>query len=222
VVFIKREAHKVDQVKLEINFYSKDKASISLQSRMKQQQFGEIVLFCSFAFRQMRNIGLKHPMSLNLAEELLKNQDPSTPLILLLGPPKLTFMNIFSPLKRDIPDPLKNFISVDTVKLIPPTGRAGQKLFLATLDIDPGRALLHLDPKGFTLLGIGVNYYAPLSVGLLLRHLALSRPAEASFLKSLSRAANLCGKAVLEFEVTAVSQIFLAYQIAAKAISPNA
>jgi hypothetical protein len=203
----------VDQVKLEMNFYSKDKASISLQTRMKQQRFGEIILFCSFALRQMHNLGLNHPVTKSLAKALASNEDPRTPLTLLLGPPEYSLRNIGHSLRTDI-DPMKNFVSADTVKIVRSSWRGGQKRFIATLEIKNERALLQLDVKGFGVLGGGVNYYAPLSVGILLKQLALSRSGETDYLKSLSRAANLCGKALGRVEITATSQLTLAYQVA--------
>jgi hypothetical protein len=207
-----------DQVKLEINFYSEDKASISLQTPMKQQRFGEIVLFCSFALRQMHNLGLNHPVTSSLAKALASNEDPRTPLTLLLGPPEFSLRTVGHSLKTDS-DPMKNFVSADTVKIVSSSWRRGQKSFIAKLEIKNERALLQLDVKGFGMLGGGVNYYAPLSVGILLKYLALSRAGETDYLKSLSRAANRCGAAAQKYEITPTSQLFLAYQIARNAFS---
>ena len=207
-----------NHVKLEIDFYSEDKASISLKSQMKQQRFGEIVLFCSFTLRQMRNLGLNHPVTLSLAKALASNKDPCTPLTLLLGPPEYSVRDIGYSLRAGT-DPMKNFVSVDTVKIVSSSWRSGKKRFIATLEIKDERALLQLDVKGFGMLGQGVNYYAPLSVGLLLKHMALSRAGETDYLNSLSRAANLCGEAAQKYEITPTSQLSLAYQTAKDAFS---
>lgn len=143
------------------------------------------------------------------------------PLTLFVGPPDFSFRDISFSLKDEVPDPLKNYVSLDDIKLVPFKEQPGEKRFLATLDFRSKRALLRLHPKGFDPLGRGVNYYAPVSVGLLLRHLAFLQSRDPDYIRALSLAASLCGEAFLLGKVTLVSQPVLAFEIAAYALHPT-
>jgi hypothetical protein len=209
-----------NRFELQVEFYSKDEAAINIQSRSPAAELalGEILLFCSFALRQMHNLGTNHPVSLSLARALASNQDPRTPLTLFVGPPDFSFRDISLLPKDEVSDPLKNYVSLDAIKLVPFEEQHGEKRFLATLDVKSEHALLRLHGKGFDLLGRGVNYYGPVSVGLLFRHLALLHFEDGNYLGPLSQAARLCGEALLMGKISVLSQPVLAFQIAADAL----
>jgi hypothetical protein len=205
---------------LQVEFYSKDEAAINIQSRAAPDElgFGEILLFCSFALRQLDNLGANHPVSLSLATALATIQDARTPLTLFVGPPDLSSRDIGPSLEGEVPEPPKYRVRIDGIKLIPLKEQPGQKRFLATLDFKSKRALLLLHPKGFDRHGRGINYYAPVSVGLLLRHLACLHQEDTSCLRRLCLAARRCGEAFLLGRVTVLSQPALAFGIAADAL----
>lgn len=212
-----------NRLDLQVEFYSKDEAAICIKSRTPPDEllFGEILLFCSFALRQMHNLGSKHPVTHSLATALASNQGARTPLTLFVGPPDFSFRDISFSLKDEVPDPLKNYVSLDDIKLVPFKEQPGEKRFLATLDFRSKRALLRLHPKGFGPLGRAVNYYAPVSVALLLRHLAFLQSRDPDYIRALSLAASLCGEAFLLGKATVVSQPVLAFEIAAYALHPT-
>jgi len=60
-----------------INFDAEKNIGISLQSKSAEfrQEFQEILLLCAYAIRQMCNIGLKHPITIKLAETLSQVQN---------------------------------------------------------------------------------------------------------------------------------------------------
>jgi len=212
-----------DGIHLQVEFYSKDEAAIHIESRTSANEllFSEVLLFCSFALRQLHNLGRKHPVTHSLATVLASTQDARTPLTLFVGPPDFSFRHSIFSLKDEPPDPLKNHVSVDEIKLVPFKERLGEKRFVAALGFRSKRALLRVHPKGFGRLGRGLNYYAPLSVGLLLRHLAFLDSRGPDYVRALALAARLCGEGFLVGKVTVASQPVLAFEIAECALHPT-
>ena len=207
-------------VKLNIEFISIKEAAIgiTLANPHNNPDFAMIVLFASFSLRQMRNLGATHPCSRSLAHALATVKDPQLPIRTLLGPPDLSLNTMRQSLREDGPDPMQNIVSIDTVELVRYNGQKGKKRFLAEVKIDERRALLQLDLPGFDMSGIGVNYYAPLSVGLPLKRLAFLQGEHAEYLHRLAKVANLCGQAILSDAVTSIDQIFLAIEFGNQAV----
>ncbi|MFV2044551.1 MAG: hypothetical protein ACC700_15120 [Anaerolineales bacterium] len=114
---------------------------------------------------------------------------------------------------------MDNIVSTEIVTLVPFRRQRGKKRFLGTLEFDSGRALFLLHPKGFNVMGEGVNYYAPLSVSVLLRHLSRVRSEDTTYQIQLGRIANACGNAILSGQVTTLSQPNLAVAIAAQSMN---
>ena len=212
------------RIALKVHFYREDEVASSIASNASANEllFGEILLFCCFALRQMLNLGTKHPVSLSLANALASNQDPLLPLTLYLGPPSPshTLYALRSSTRQGVYEGASKRVSVDLIKFVLYHGELGKKYFIATLDFHAQRALFQLRPQGFGLLGAGVNYYAPLSVGLLPKHLADSRPNSPVYLSQLSFPANLCGRAFLDGKLSIPSQHVWASRIAHKATAP--
>ena len=205
-----------NRLNLQVEFIQKCKAAISVQAGDAgvEQPFGDIVMFSCFALRQMHNMGTSHVVSIALAEALASNREALTPITTLLGPPDISLGRWRTLVQGRGPNPLENYVSVDAVELVPFTGQQGKKRFLARLHFEANRARLQLHIKGFNLLGYGINYYSPLSVGLLLKHLAVSHQTDASYLSQLSSAARLCGQSFLRGEVTSISQLNIGFGIA--------
>jgi len=202
-------------VSLCIEFLSPETAALYIETSAPdgERQFAELLLFTSLALRQLHNLGTIHPVTRSLAKALQECGDTRIPLTTLLGPPDLSLKRLTTSLASGAPEPFSNYVSVDIVKIVRFSGQKGKKRFLATLNQHGDLAVLRLDPKGFDLLGAGVNYYAPLSVGILLHQLALSRREGAVYLRQLLAAARSCGTALLRDQISVLSQPSLAYKI---------
>lgn len=181
-----------EHMQLQIHFYQLDEASVILESTAlgDMQVFGEVLLLNCLALRQMHHLG-SAPASGALAHALVA-----------LGRPA---------------DEPEEAMSGDVPRIVEYPDTAGKKRFMATLDFSPQRARFLLHPKGFGILGRGVNYYAPQSVFVLFRHLTTVRAANDAYRRGLAEAASLCGQCFLEGKVTTSSQPTLALRIAERA-----
>jgi hypothetical protein len=202
-----------------VEFLTKDEVAIgiSLDSPVPNPDFAMLVLFSSFALRQMHNLGTSHPVTQSLASALAAINKPDAQLVILLGPPDLSLNQLQQASRDGASDPMQNFVSVDSFKLAPYRNQKGKKRFLSSLTYDEHQARLLMDLKGFDFMGRGVNYYAPLSVGLLFRRLVSLQGQHSEYLPSLVYTANLSGKALLSGTITSTSQPFLALQVAQEA-----
>lgn len=115
------------------------------------------------------------------------------------------------------PDPMDNYVSTDVVRLAAFKSQKGKRRFLASLEFDNRRVLFLLHPKGFNIMGEGVNYYAPLSVALLLRYLAAKHITDAQHSARLSWVSRASGNAALSGVLTSLNQGSLALAIAEEA-----
>jgi hypothetical protein len=216
-------AYMKNHIEMKFEFLKSDVATIDIRvgKSVINRNYALLVLFATFALRQMRNMGGKsHPISESLAIALSTCQDPSVPLVTVLGPSKFQWnlLKVYKKYRDGAPDPMKNFRSVDIVKLVPYKDQVGKKRFIASISYDDYRALLQLYVQGFNILGFGVNYYAPLSVGLLLKQLASFQPEDSQFIANLTATARLCGAAIAANFVTRTNQSFVSVQIIKKAI----
>jgi hypothetical protein len=210
-----------DKLEFRIEFLDETRAAIELTIRAPEARhaYGEVLLFSSIALRQMHNMGTNHPVSRSLAQALASLADPALPMRVLLGAPQLSMQRFREAMREGAPDPMDNIVSTDVITLVPFTRQKGKKRFLGTLDFDPGRARFLLHPKGFNAMGEGVNYYAPLSVAVLLRFLSRSGAEDPTYQSQLRRVANACGDALLSGQVTTLSQPALALAITERAMS---
>ena len=198
-----------------IEFTDQVRAAIELAITAPEARhaYGEALLFSCMALRQMDNLGTSHPESRSLAQALANLQDPVLPMRLLLGPPQISVQRLRGAMKERTPDAMGNVVSTDIITLVPFRRQKGKKRFLGTLEFDSGRALFLLHPKGFNVMGEGVNYYAPLSVAILLRFLARTRSEDSVYQSQLRRIANACGDTLLSEQVTPFTQPALALGI---------
>jgi hypothetical protein len=209
-----------DNLEFRIEFLDQSQAAIEIKMRASEarHQYGEVLLFACLALRQTNNMGIHHPVSRSLGGALAWLQDPASPFKVLLGPPEFSRQWINAAMKEGAPDVMANIVSTDIVTLVPFRRQRGKKRFLGTLEFDSGRPSFLLHPKGFDANGGGVNYYAPLSVAVLLRHLACVRKEDTTYQGQLSLVANACGKAIFSGQVTILSQLALAVAIASEAM----
>lgn len=210
-----------EKLELRIEFLDQSQAAIELKIRAPEARhpYGEALLFSCMALRQMHNMGTNHPVSRSLAQALASLQDPSAPLNVLLGAPQLSMRRFKDAMREGAPDRMDNIVSTNIVTLVPFRRQKGKKRFLGTLEFDRGRALFLLHPKGFNVMGEGVNYYAPLSVSVLLCHLSRNRIDDTIYQGQLRRIANACGDALLSGQVTTLSQPGLAVGITERAMT---
>ena len=212
------------KLKFRIEFLDESNAAVELKIGAPDatHAYGESLLLASLSLRQMHNIGTNHPVARSLAKALASLRNPAAPMRLLLGTPQLSMERLKSTVRSGVLDAAGNVFSTDIVTLVPMTSREGEKSFAGTLDFDRRRAVFVLRPKGFNAIGEGVNYYAPLSVSVLLNHLSRGRSEDAAYQVGLLRVANACGTAFLSGQVTALSQSSLAVAITVEAISAGA
>lgn len=203
------------QLNLQVEFLSKIKAAISIgfSTPNTDPDFALLVLFSSFALRQMHNIGIGHPVCQSLAKALFSINHPNDPINILLGPPNNSLNDLKQAMGDKNSDPMQNFVSLDSIELVPYNNQVGTKRFLATLTYDDQQSLLKLSPKGFSFMGDGINYFAPSSVGLLFRRLASLNSQNSDYLPSLVNTAKFSGKAILSGAVNAQSLITLPLHI---------
>lgn len=197
---------------LKMGFFSETEAEISIVSTASpaRQTYGELLLFACLALRQIVNFGLDHPIGASLAAALAAVNFPLSPVATLLGPPGLSLRRLIAAASADAPDPMRNFVSSDIVRLNASTGREAKKGFLATLRFDDERCRFLLHPKGVAIPGSGTGYYAPLSVTLLLRHLGQARSSDPVFCFALACVSRGCGALANAGLLTIPSQTSLA------------
>jgi hypothetical protein len=187
-----------------IQFYSEREASISVTPQPSDfpVEFNEMFLFCTYVFRQSFNIDQKHPICISLGKSLSTVIDSRDPLLLTLVDPKLK-LNSDNPLIE---------LSTTEVYILNSSQKKVDKELSGQVQLERGLVRFIMNKKGFNFLGLGLNYYVPLSVGLLLNHLARTSTNEI-FIKSLGVAARQCGEIVLNQEITAPNQMVLAQNI---------
>ena len=72
-------------------------------------------------------------------------------------------------------------------------GIPGQKRFAAEYEFDENESHFRLFPRGFGVLGVRINYYAPMSVLVLLLYLFDRHANDETYQNRLSFLAHLCG-----------------------------
>jgi hypothetical protein len=228
-----------NNISVDIKFYDQNNASVSIRSKDKIQTKEKLalLLFSSFALRQMhnlQNIGfplaqvlkvIKSPIdsyfyySNLLIGKSLRELVVYVPLISSLGVdvkkliPHMMALRIYK-IKSGFNDEktAKEFWS-EVPKIIPEKEVKSKKRFIGNLHIINNKVFFNLDSKGFGLLGRGVNYFSPISVVLFIRHLENIYSSDYKFGDRLAKVVNLCGLAHLNNRITIKSQIDLPFRI---------
>ncbi|RME55889.1 hypothetical protein D6779_11665 [Candidatus Parcubacteria bacterium] len=199
------------QGRVEIDFYGATQASIRVQiaSPVSLSRFGETLLFSSYALRQMHNLGIGHIVTTSLARSLVGITDCRAPIKLMLGPPSLSKRDIRRALSSSNPLAAARHVWSDEIQIVKRGFFRGKKRFDGILKFTESESGFLLDVKGFGMMGEGVNYYAPLSVAILLNYLANTRKSDDEYLSALATVASKCGEAVLSHQVSITSQLTL-------------
>lgn len=180
------------RMELNIDFYQLDEASLFLETNASSDlQFFTEIFFSSFALRQLKNLGWID-VSLATARLLSMVEDDIEQLIQYSGP--------------------------DHPKIVPYSGKPGRKRFKVILDARDSEVGLKVLPKGFGILGRGINYYAPHTVVLLLRFLGEKYLDDKDSLRRLAVAAHLSGDTLLRRDVSTRNYLHLANSITEQAI----
>lgn len=196
---------------LRVDFYSAIQASIQIRitSPPTLSRFGETLLFSSFALRQMNNIGVGHIVTRSLARSLVNITDCRSPIRLMLGPPSISKNDIQKAMRSSNPMAAARDIMSNEIQIVSKKILRGKKRFDSNLKFTKHKSSFRLKVKGFGRMGIGVNYYAPLSVAILLNYLAKRRKTDDEYLSALVLVASKCGNAVLNNQVSHITQLTL-------------
>jgi len=208
---------------LRIEFFDEKNASIEIvdHSEKKNSHFGELLLFVCFALRQMHNLGFSNPVSQSMAEVLAFCGNPTRPLTILVGPHELSLDEVIRELKKGSFKPTKRFLSTDHVAIVSSPRAKAKKSFLCKMEMENKQLKFQVKTKGIPLLGPGVLYYVPLSVGILLKHLAESNSSDKDVLKALQNAAKFTGEILQSGKITALNQATLAFLTATRAFASS-
>lgn len=232
-----------NQFHLDIDFYDEHQASVVIQANTKveDREFGEIVLFNCFALRQMQNLqsfGIPLARILSVVDssltshrsyiELLMNLRTLeelafyVPLIAALGVDIEWLVPYMIPLKiakaaSGVDD--KAIIAEiwpSVTQIVNRRTSPGNKRFFAEMFLTKDKVQFELNLKGFGIFGKGVNYYAPMSVILFLKHLFDQSDDKSYFRhkRHLAKSSNLCGNAFLSGEINPASQLSIPVQLA--------
>ncbi len=210
-------------IDLSIDFFDEKNASINIldQTEKQSKHFGELLLFISFALRQMHNLGLSNPVSQSMAEVLAFCGNPTHPLTILVGPHKFSLDEVIKELKKGSFKLPKRFLSTDHVAIVSSPRAKAKKRFLCKLEMGNKQLKFRVKAKGLPLLSPGVLYYVPLSVGILLKHLADNNKSDKSVLEALQNAAKLTGELMRSGKVTVLNQTTLAFLTATRAFTSS-
>lgn len=196
------------KLKYAIHFYTEQDAYVNVTHLADEdrKEFSEIFIFCSFTIRIISQIGQKHPVCVALATTLSLVEDSRVPLIIWVANPDF----------RSNEPSLRNVL-INGIRIVNSSQNNKVKGFTGILEYDNHQARHDITPEGFNLLGQGIPYYAPLSVGLLLNYLG-KRPYGEKFIKSLSVAAKLCGQTILDNPLSKHASIYWAMEMTKLAV----
>jgi hypothetical protein len=236
-----------NNISVDIKFYDQNNASISIWSKGKIQikEKLALLLLSSFALRQMHNLqkigfplaqvlkAIKSPIDSYfyytdlLIGKSLKELVVYVPLISSLGVdvkkliPHMMALRIYE-IKSGFNDEkiAKEFWS-EVPKIVPEKEVKSKKRFIGNLHLQNEKVIFNLESKGFSLLGRGINYFAPISVVLFIRHLENMYSSDYKFGDRLAKVTNLCGLAQLNNKITIKSQTDLPIRIVDQAYEDN-
>lgn len=191
-------------VSFEINLTSLDK------------NYGEIFLFSLFSIRQIVNFGVSDKISRNLANSLIKSSEGI--LNITEGHSSDNLENeLAKRLKKDILGyRLENQLAlynIGTPKLSEHY-REGGRYFIAKLKWINELMNFRCKPKGLLLsLGIGINYYVPTAVIVLLRFLVHNHFNDKAFLLRIAHVSKVIGMFVFDNKLSISNQLERALDI---------
>jgi hypothetical protein len=181
---------------VEIHFYEQEKASVFLESfsEASEERLGEASLLVLFAIRTISNLG-----------------DTDT---------TARMADLFASMPVEI-DRLASGDTTGGLELVAYRGSMGRKRFHAALAMDDRSSRFTFQAKGFGWLATGMNYYGPVSVLALIRHLAMKRPNDHEFLMSIAKAIRMVGIAHLNRQIQLSNHYSLASAIVAQTCLPQ-
>lgn len=236
-----------NQIHYEIHFQDENTARAFLKSDLTgiEKNFCEILFFCHLATRQLHNLK-SNKVSTSLAEILstmyteagdysdfmhlmvkLKNEADIPYYLPFIGALGINIskliglipsLGIYRTVNKLSNEQIASQICPTIAQVKEYDGINGQKHFVAIMELKDKRVInFDLQPKGFSFLGEGINYYAPMSVILTFKYLySLHDDWElenSNFRKALKKAANLCGEYFMQGKITSISQVTLPLEI---------
>lgn len=227
----------------EIGFYNGDQAMVGFEQYDREFPTDDLGLlaFTLFSLRQWRNMGKRNimasasaclleslhvvglPKVLDLVRYLPRADDPSLADTLktvreaLEKTSSSLVVAALLDMRRRSHDGLCDELyggegKRPVFEVVPDRGRARRR-FIGTAEQRGDVFTLHSVAKGFGLLGVGLGYYAPASIFVLLHHLASRRPDDKDYRDRLVDVAERCASAWLTGQVTIVNQSLIATEI---------
>ena len=187
------ETRVIDRARLEIWFPSPEEVSVFIETPASNAQAREVIessLFAAYAARQLVNLR-KGVSSEMLASTLASLEHPES--------------------DDDIPEQLGD------TRIVAPSPRRGRKGFEATVALKDGIPLITLHPRGFGMLGRGVDFYAPTSTLALYLHLLRRMSPEGRFV--LVETAKTVGSFAITGKLALTSQAQVAGAAVADAVA---
>lgn len=178
-----------ERILVQVHFPYSTVAMVLLQSTLPadREQFGDLLVFASFTFRQMANLP-KTEQTKSLANLLEGCRDETS----LLGD-RLVAGGLI----------LRDY-----------EGELAERYFEGRLELRTRGHTFKIIPIGFPYRGSDLAYYAPMSVLAFLRHLAKAHLDDDAYLRRLAIASHLCGRMFVEGHINMLSQEAHAYAIA--------
>ena len=187
-----------DTVNLQIHFYSKHSASVTLDSSSsgEERKRLEIWLFCLHVFRMMVTMGIESDNTTKLALMLVKAAEDEKHMMHILTSPT-------APIKiRDY------------------TGKVGEKVFSINMRLGEVHIeSIRMKQQGFGFLAKGIEEYSIDSVMCLLRHFGNQRIEDMDHVRRLFAAGVACGYLAMQRKLTMANQTDLAAMVMAQVVT---
>jgi hypothetical protein len=207
-----------------------EESAVSLETNLTalDKNYGEIFLFSLFSIRQIVNFGVSDKISRNLANSLIKSSEE---ILNITEGHSFDILNELAKLlkrERDILGYSRYRLSdilghrlqkqlvlynIGTPKLSEHYRESG-RYFIAKLRWIIGRINFRCRPKGLLLsLGIGINYYVPTAVIVLLRFLVHNHFNDKAFLLRIAHVSKVIGMFVFDNKLSISNQLERALDI---------
>jgi len=228
---------------IEIHFYSQYEAAIIFETFAQGDERKSVTVrsFVSYTLRQLQNLGAAGEPLARLLAAMGKPIDVylnyhglvhglKTPQEMAIYMPFIAALGVdmarivesvtaFAMLRASAGGDVSEIARTlwpETAHLVDYRRAEGSKRFKAAFDLQENRVLIELEAKGFGLFGQGVNYFAPMSVVLLLKYLTDKydkKPGDSEFADRLRQAAQASGQAFLEGRIAGSGAMELPVQI---------
>lgn len=183
------------QTLIEVHFHEPDEGCVYFENTAPagNEVFAELLTFCSFAVRQLVNLG--------------PGSDPARGLAHVLNSVDMESVELLSQVQEPAGFPkLVNYIGVE-----------GRKGFVQKLNYGATDFTFKMSAEGFGALARDAGSYAPNSVYLFLKHLATQHSNDKTYFRRLAAAAAACGEVCLSGQLGMKSQLMLAFSCASMA-----